>query len=106
MNLNWLNKRQTRYTAYVTLYIAIILAVIGIANFLANRYNKSFDATTNKRFSLSDQTIKVVQGLQRDVKVTYFNQTSRFQEARDLLDRYDNLSTKLSVEYIDPDKKP
>ncbi|MCW5980292.1 MAG: GldG family protein [Bryobacteraceae bacterium] len=106
MNLNWLKARQTKYTAYVALYIAIILAVVSVANFLAQRYNKSYDSTSNKRFSLSDQTEKIVKGLQRDVKITYFNQTGRFAEARDLLDRYDNLSTKLTVEFIDPDKKP
>lgn len=106
MNTDWLKARQTKYTAYVTLYIVIILAVLGVVNFLANRHTKSYDSTANKRFSLSDQTEKVVTGLELDVKVTYFAQTSRFMEARDLLDRYANLSSKLSVDYIDPDKKP
>ena len=32
---------------------SILLMVL--ANFLANRYNKSYDSTSNKRFSLSDQ---------------------------------------------------
>jgi len=106
MNTNWLKTRQTKYTAYVTLYIVIILAVLATVNFLANRHNKSYDATSNKRYSLSDQTEKVVKGLKQDVKITLFDQTSRFTQARDLLDRYANLSPKLSVEYVDPDKKP
>ena len=45
-------------------------------------------------------------GLNQDVKITYFDKTDSFQRAKDLLDRYDTLSTKLSVDYIDPDKKP
>lgn len=106
MRLDWLKARQTKYTGYVTLYIAIVLAALVVVNYLANRHNKSYDATANKRFSLSEQTEKVVKGLQHDAKITYFAQTSRFTEARDLLDRYDNLSPRLSVEYIDPDKKP
>jgi len=106
MQFGWLKTRQTRYTAYVTLYIAIILAVLGVVNFLANRHNQSYDSTSNKRFSLSDQTNKVVKGLKQDVTVTYFDQTSRFAQARDTLDRYDNLSPRLRVDYIDPDKNP
>jgi ABC-type uncharacterized transport system involved in gliding motility auxiliary subunit len=106
MNTKWLQTRQTKFTAYVTLYIGIIVAVLVLANFLANRHNKSFDSTANKRFSLSDQTEKVVKNLQQDVKLRYFDQTNKFAQARDLLDRYDNLSPKLSVEYIDVLKNP
>lgn len=106
MNTAWMKTRQTKYTAYATVYILIVLGVLGMGNFLAQRYNKSYDSTTNKRFSLSDQTVKVVKGLKQDVKIKYFDKTAQFQPARDLLDRYKNLSSKLSVDYIDPDKKP
>ncbi len=109
MRADWIKTRQTRYTAYATLYIAVIIAVIGAANWLANRHNKSFDATANKRFSLSEQTDKVVKNLKQNVTITYFDKTSEFNRpggAHDLLDRYDNLSTKLKVDYVDPDKKP
>lgn len=106
MNFDWVKTRQTKYTAYITLYVLIIIGVLGMVNWLANRHNKTFDATANKRFSLSDQTEKVVKNLKQDVKIRYFDKTSEFGRARDLLDRYDNLSSKLSVDYIDPDKKP
>ncbi|MGE5569874.1 MAG: GldG family protein [Rhodospirillales bacterium] len=106
MKFQWLKARQTRYTAYAAVYIAVIISVLGGANFLANRHNKSYDSTANKRFSLSDQTEKIVRGLKQDVKVYYFDRTSEFSRARDLLDRYDNLSTRLHIEYIDPYKKP
>jgi len=79
MSHEWLKKRQTRYTAYVAVYIVVILAVLTGVNFLANRYDKSWDSTANKQFSLADQTIKVVKGLNRDVHITYFDETSRFR---------------------------
>lgn len=106
MNRSWLTARQTKFGAYVTLYILIVAGALGLANWLANRYNKSVDTTANKRFSLSDQTVKVVRGLGSEAKITYWDKTSEFGRAKDLLDRYDTLSTKLSVDYIDPDKKP
>jgi ABC-type uncharacterized transport system involved in gliding motility auxiliary subunit len=106
MSHEWLKKRQTKYTAYVAVYIVVILAVLAAVNFLANRYDKSWDSTANKQFSLADQTIKVVKGLSRDVHIVDFDDTSRFPQARDLLDRYSALSPKLHVDYIDPVKKP
>lgn len=106
MRFDWIKTRQTKYSLYVTAYIAVIIAVLGASNWLANRHNKSVDTTANKRFSLSAQTEKVVKGLKSDVTIEYFDKTSAFSTARDLLDRYDNLSSKLNVQYIDPDKKP
>src|ERR1035441_882178 len=106
MKADWIKARQTKYSAYVTVYILVILAVLGVANFLANRYDKSYDATANKQFSLSDQTVKAVKGLKKDVTVTYFGETTNFQQARDLLGRYASLSPRLKVDYIDPVKKP
>lgn len=101
-----LKAKRTQYGAYVTLYVLIVLAALVILNWLANENNKSFDTTTNKQFTLSDQTAKTVKNLKHDVYVTYFDRSDRFGTARDLLDRYSNLSRKLHVAYVDPEKKP
>lgn len=106
MDANWLKTRQTKYTAYAGVYTVVILGVLGAVNFLANRYDKSIDTTSNKQFSLSDQTIKVVKNLKRDINIKYFDEATRFPQARDLLDRYSSLSSKVRVEFIDPVKKP
>ena len=42
METDWLQARQTRYTAYVTLYILVVIGALGLANWLANRHNKSY----------------------------------------------------------------
>ena len=69
--------RQTKFTAYASVYVLIILGVLGAINFLANRYNKSYDSTANKSFSLSDQTEKVVKNLTQDVKISYFDRVEK-----------------------------
>lgn len=101
-----MKSRQVKYGAYAGSYTLIVLAVLGLLNWLAKDHNKSFDSTTNKQFSLSDQTVKTVKGLSHDVNLTYFDQQTRFSTARGLLDRYANLSSRLHVAYVDPDKKP
>jgi ABC-type uncharacterized transport system involved in gliding motility auxiliary subunit len=106
MASQWLKARQTKYGAYAGIYLLVVLAILVLVNFLANRYNKSFDTTSNKRYSLSEQTQKIVKGLKQNATITYYNQSTHFQEGKDLLDEYANLSTKIHVAYVDPDKSP
>jgi ABC-type uncharacterized transport system involved in gliding motility auxiliary subunit len=106
MASQWIQARQTKYAAYATTYILIVIAAVVVANVLANRYDKSFDATANKRYSLSEQTSKIIKGLKQPVTISYFDQTRGFKNAHDLLDQYVSLSPKVHVDYIDPDKDP
>jgi ABC-2 type transport system permease protein len=98
--------KRAQYGAYLSLYTLIVIAVIVVANWLANDNNKNFDLTTNKQFTLSEQTDKTVHNLKNDVYLTYFDNAQNFQTARDLLERYGNLSHKLHVAYVDPEKQP
>ena len=112
MNMGWVKTRQTKYGAYLAVYILVVLAILGAANYLAQRYNKTLDATSSKIFSLSDQTKKVIGNLKQDVKIYYFDTASRMNESRfgasprDLLGRYGNLSHRVTVEFVDPVKNP
>jgi ABC-type uncharacterized transport system involved in gliding motility auxiliary subunit len=106
MASQWLQARQTKYAAYATTYILVVIGIAVVVNVLADRYNKSYDSTANKRYSLSDQTAKIVKGLKQDAVITYFNRSTRFREGKDLLDQYADLSPRLQVKYVDPDKDP
>ena len=100
-------QQQQRMTTFAqaAAYTIIVIAILGIVNFLANRYNKSLDATANKRYTLSDQTAKIARNLKAPVTITYWDQPSKFPGAHDLLDRYTNLSSKIDVEYADVEKQ-
>lgn len=106
MNTQLLHARQTKYAAFVACYIAIVLTILVVANVLADRHNKTYDFTASKRYSLSEQTAKIVKGLKQSATITYFDQSSRFQQAKDQLEQYSNLSPKVQVKYVDPDKDP
>ncbi len=106
MNVELLKARQTKYALYAAVYIAVVLAIATITNVLASRYDKSFDATSNKRYSLAEQTAKIVKGLTQDATITYFNRSTGFREGKDLLDQYEGLSHKVHVKYVDPEKDP
>ena len=88
--------------AYVLVFASILVAV----NYLGVRYNKTYDATENKLYSLSDQTIKILNGLEEDLKIYYFDQAPSFERVRGSLVQYENASSRVSVSYVDPDSKP
>jgi ABC-type uncharacterized transport system involved in gliding motility auxiliary subunit len=98
--------RQARYGATASLYTIVVIAILVLVNWLGNRYNKSFDTTSNKRFTLSQETQKLVHNLKGDATITYIDKASNFSQARGMLDRYKNLSPKIHVQYIDYQKQP
>jgi ABC-type uncharacterized transport system involved in gliding motility auxiliary subunit len=98
--------RQMKYGAFAGSYLVVIVGVIAAINYLANQNNKTFDTTANKRYSLSEQTEKIVKGLGKEVKITYWDEAVNFPKAKDLLQRYADLSPKLKVDYVDANKKP
>ncbi|MEP6715963.1 MAG: GldG family protein [Terriglobia bacterium] len=106
MASDFLKARQTRYGAYAAVYILVILCVVFAVNYLAKSRNKSIDVTANKRFTLSDQTKKVVGGLKKPINVYFFDKSDSYERARDMFDRYRNLSSQIVVNYVDPEKKP
>jgi ABC-type uncharacterized transport system involved in gliding motility auxiliary subunit len=106
MASEFLKARQTRYGAFMALYVVVMIAIIITANWLADHHNKTLDVTSNKQFTLSDETKKVAGNLKKDVTVYYFDRSDSYDRARDMLDRYKNLSSKIKVDYVDPEKKP
>ncbi|HEY7303119.1 MAG TPA: GldG family protein [Bryobacteraceae bacterium] len=101
-----LGGRQARFGTTATLYTVVVIAILALVNWLGNRYNKTVDTTSNKRFTLSQETQKIVKGLKQDATISYFDKTSGFEQARGMLDRYKNLSSKVHIQYIDYQKQP
>src|SRR5947199_9053725 len=97
--------QQARFGATAVLYTIVIIAVLVMVNWLANRYNKSYDTTSNKRFTLSQETKKIVKGLNSNATITYIDESDKFSQAKGMLERYANLSPKIRVQYIDPKRQ-
>jgi len=98
--------RQAKQGAQAGVYVIVVIAILGVGNWLAKDYNKTLDVTANKRFTLSDQTKKVVGDLKKEINVYYFEKTDRYEQARDMFDRYRNINSNFKVNYVDPDKNP
>src|SRR5215471_615939 len=92
-----------------TLVIAgAALVILGLFNVLGSRYETKYDATANKKYSLSDDSVRLVQALPDNVHVTGWltSNDSRKQDFQQLLDNYASKSGgKLSYEFIDPEQR-
>jgi ABC-type uncharacterized transport system involved in gliding motility auxiliary subunit len=84
----------------------VVLGILIAINYLSTRHNKRWDLTAAHQFSLSDQTKKVLADLKEPVKIQVFARSDEFQRYRDRLDEYTYQSKRVSVEYIDPEKRP
>ncbi len=104
--MQWLRSRQFKSGGYAAVYILVFVAILAAVNWLGVQYNETYDATGRKLYSLSDQTHKILDSLDRDVTMLYFDRTSQFQAAQDMLRRYENASRRVAVEYVDPDEDP
>src|SRR5712691_4207258 len=102
---NW---RTLKYGSHASLFTVIVLAVVCILYNLAMQHNQRFDVTQTKRFTLAEQSIKLLQGLQYPIKVIgFYSLPERDRETfTDLVKQYTQHTDKLSYEVIDPDRQP
>ena len=98
--------RQARYGTVSLVGIVVFLGVLVAANYLSVRRNKRWDFTANQVYSLSEQTIKVLQNLDAPVAFTVFDQQVNFDCFRDRLEEFKYHSTKVTTEYVDADRQP
>src|SRR5687768_10235839 len=98
--------REARYGSLAVASVLVVLAILVALNYLAGRHNKRWDLTAAKQFTLSDQTKKVLQGLERPVQIKVFAGTEDFPRFRERLDEFTYASPRVSVEYIDAVKRP
>ena len=99
-------RRQTRYGAVAATGVVLGLVVLVAANYILARQNKRWDLTAAQQYSLSDQTVRVLESLEAPIRVLVFAQDVAFPRYRDRLAEYEYASSQLSLELIDPDKNP
>ena len=99
-------RRAGKYGTSALLSTVLGIALLGMLGFLSTRYHHRFDWSEQKVYTLSDQSKKVLEGLDQDVAVTALVSAVDQAPVRELLDRYAYESPRFHVEYADPNEKP
>ncbi len=87
------------------------IAFLGILVFVAligERHPLRLDLTESKRYSISDQSQKIVESLKDDINIKGFYQEAdpNREQTRDLLETYRYYSKKINYQFTDPDREP
>lgn len=92
--------------------ILLVLAGLVIVNVIAVRKYKTWDFSTARANTLSEQSIQLVKGLKSDLKATFFykngaegNQENR-QAFRELIKKYQDQSDRISLDFVEVDERP
>jgi ABC-type uncharacterized transport system involved in gliding motility auxiliary subunit len=98
--------RQMRYGTNTLVLVAVAAGILLGLNYLVYRHDKQWDLTKGQRYSLSDQTTKVLSGLKEDVTVWYFQRRGELRAAEERMSRFTRVSPRLKVQYVDPVASP
>lgn len=95
--------RKFRSGAYVTLVSTIVIIIVLVVNMLVSSMNIEFDLSSQKMYSITQDTKNFVGGLKDDITIYYIAQTnSELESVTKVVNKYDSMSDKIKVEYVDP----
>lgn len=103
--LQFFSKRSSQLGTNTTVLGLSVLAILVVVNYLGYKHSKKFDLTTEKMFTLSDQTTNLVRGLKADVNIVLFSKKPD-QTLDDIMGEYKALSPHIHYQFVDPEEKP
>ena len=100
--------RPVKYASHAVVKSLAVLGILILVNLLAANYGWEIDLSESGQFTLSEETIQMLQQLDRPVEVVGFFQRSdpRLRAAQDYLERYCRYTDFLSYEFHNPDLNP
>ncbi len=103
-----MKRRLLQLRMGIIFFIFIILATLALLNLLSYRHYWRFDTTASGRFTLSPQTIKILEALPAKLQMTLFDKPSTVdrKDAEDLMSEYRYYSRLVETRLVDPDQEP
>lgn len=86
--------------------VFLVIAIVCLVNYLGNKNFREFDFTKEKRNSLTDQSMKILEGVKAPLKMTIFAKREEWAPMLNLLKLYQAADKKISIEAIDTDLRP
>lgn len=97
--------KSAKVFTFSSLYLGLVLAVIGTANFIASNYDWRYDLTKERVFTLSERTIDIIKKLEHPVDLVIpETDTTRaaISDLRDLVKQMRRHSDKINLIVFNP----
>jgi ABC-type uncharacterized transport system involved in gliding motility auxiliary subunit len=106
--VSFLKKQSVRESIAVFLMIPFVFGALALVYMIADGHKLRMDLTVSQRFSLSEQTIQIIRGL--DIPVHFLCFFKDGQPGKDVLEtglkQYVYYAEKITYEFVDPDRYP
>lgn len=100
------NSRRFKYGINVMISVVVVLAIVVILNIISYKRlaHLRLDMTATRLYSLSEQTQKLLSKMEKDVQIVTLisRNAEEINKAKDLISEYDNYSSHITVQHIDP----
>lgn len=109
---DFLTMKTTKHGMNMGAMILSVLAMLGAVNFVSIRHYKTFDFSLSQRNTLSDQSIRLLQSLDQELKITFFYKDGvegarqNRQAFQTLVKNYQDVSSKVSLDFVEVNKRP
>ncbi len=101
-------KHGSMAIAFTAVFVAVLVLINIVATQVFERFPLSFDMTSNSSYSISDETIDYVKSIEKDVKITVLAEKDTFDsqnvytlQADEILQKYAQYNSKITIEYVD-----
>ncbi len=100
-------EKRVRYGGYAALVTLAAVVILVVVNLIIQQFPASIDMTENRLFTLSDQTLELLDELESDINIYgLYRPGSENPNVVNVLEKYQRASNHITVEYMDPDRNP
>jgi ABC-type uncharacterized transport system involved in gliding motility auxiliary subunit len=101
-------KRNWSYGANAVISSVVFVGILVFVVLIVERHPLRVDLTEAGKYTLSEQTVKILDSVQAPVHIRAFYASAGQEQAqaRDMLETYSYNNKNISYEFIDPDRQP
>ncbi len=100
-----LNDKRLKYGTYSTVITIVIIAILIVLNLIVGQFNKSFDMTRENIYSLSEETMGVIENIENDINIYTLFSTGYsdgvINKVEQVISEYTQKSSKIKVSNVD-----
>lgn len=107
-----LTMKTTKHGMNMGVLIILMIAVLGLANYLGAKHFKAWDFSISQSNTLSEQSIQLARNLKEPLVVRYFykkgvegNEEGR-RLIRDLVKKYQDVNNKVQLDFVEMNERP
>lgn len=114
LNNKFFNKIKTSFTgrkfksgAYVSIISAVVIALVLLINLIISEFDLKIDLSSNKIYTLTDETKEYIKNMKDDVTIYYMVDTGKEAPViKKIAEKFDSFSDKITLVEKDPIKYP